>query len=159
MPITTTTNSPTSDALSSDEVERNWQNAMLRGAQRCCPACGDGAMFDGFLKVNDACPSCGTELHHHRADDAPPYFTMFIVGHVLVGAMLSLEQSFKPPTWVHVALWMPLTIILSAMLLPRIKGALIALQWALRMHGFAGETPPSDRVEEPPKAWRDEATR
>ena len=72
----------------------------------------------------------------HRADDAPPYFTVVIVGHIVVGLVLFVEMTYRPPLWVHAALWAPLTIILALVLLPSIKGALIALQWALRMHGF-----------------------
>jgi uncharacterized protein (DUF983 family) len=77
-------------------------------------------------------------MHHQRADDAPPYFTMVIVCHVIVGGVLLLEQTYAPPTWVHLALWLPLTVIMSLWLLPRIKGSLVGLQWALRMHGFGG---------------------
>ena len=93
-------------------------------------------MFRSFLKVADACPSCGEALHHHRADDAPPYFTIIIVGHVVVGGILILEKLVQPASWVHMVLWLPLTVILSLLLLPPIKGALVGLQWALRMHGF-----------------------
>lgn len=93
-------------------------------------------MFGKFLKVEHACAACGTELHHQRADDAPPYFTMFIVGHVVIGGLLIVEKKYHPDVWVHLALWLPLTMALSLWLLPRIKGALIGLQWAWRMHGF-----------------------
>jgi len=101
-------------------------------------------MYGAFLKVASRCPSCGEALHHHRADDAPPYFTTLILGHILVAGVLALEQTFAPPTWVHAAIWGPLTIVLSLLLLPRIKGALVGLQWALRMHGFGGVEPASD---------------
>src|SRR5512143_2763263 len=110
--------------------------SMLRGAKLKCPACGVGALYRRFLKVSDTCPHCGEELHHHRADDAPPYFTIVIVGHIVVGLVLFVEMTYRPPLWVHAALWLPLTIILALVLLPPIKGALIGLQWALRMHGF-----------------------
>lgn len=110
--------------------------SILRGASLKCPACGAGAMFHRYLKVSDACPHCGEELHHHRADDAPPYFTIVIVGHVVVSLVLMVEMAYRPPLWVHMALWLPLTLILSLLLLPSIKGALVGLQWALRMHGF-----------------------
>jgi uncharacterized protein (DUF983 family) len=110
--------------------------SMLRGAKLKCPACGVGALYRRFLKVSDTCPNCGEELHHHRADDAPPYFTIVIVGHIVVGLVLFVEMTYRPPLWVHAALWLPLTIILALVLLPSIKGALIGLQWALRMHGF-----------------------
>jgi uncharacterized protein (DUF983 family) len=112
--------------------------SLLRGAAQKCPACGKGAMFRRYLKVVDACPHCGEELHHHRADDAPPYFTIVIVGHIVVGLVLAVEMAL----WVHAALWLPLTLILALTVLPIVKGALVALQWALLMHGFdpdAGE--------------------
>jgi uncharacterized protein (DUF983 family) len=116
--------------------ERPLPQAMLRGAGRKCPACGVGKLFRAYLKVADHCPHCGEALHHHRADDAPPYFTIVIVGHVIVSLVLTVEMAYRPPLWVHAAIWLPLTIVMSLLLLPPIKGALVALQWALLMHGF-----------------------
>jgi uncharacterized protein (DUF983 family) len=110
--------------------------SMLRGAVLKCPACGTGAMFRRYLKVADACPNCGEELHHHRADDAPAYFTIVIVGHIVVSLVLAVEMAYRPALWVHAALWLPLTVILTLVLLPSVKGTLVGLQWALRMHGF-----------------------
>ena len=117
---------------------RNVMRAMLRGFSERCPSCGKGRLFGKYLKVHDACPTCGEDLHHHRADDAPAYFTILVVGHFVVGGALSLERGFSPPTWVHLAIWLPLTLIASLLLLPRVKGALVGLQWALYMHGFDG---------------------
>ena len=117
---------------------RSVREAMLRGAGMHCPACGKGAIYRSFLKVADSCPSCDEELHHQRADDAPPYFTMLIVGHIVVAAVMYVEKAFAPELWVHALLWTPLILALTLVLLPRIKGALIGLQWALRMHGFGG---------------------
>jgi uncharacterized protein (DUF983 family) len=125
---------------------RSVVQAMLRGAAERCPACGKGHMFRAYLKVANQCPACGEELHHHRADDAPPYFTIFIVAHIVVGGVLALEQAVAPPDWVHAIIWLPLTVVLSLLLLPRVKGSLVGLQWALRMHGFSGveDTPIED---------------
>lgn len=105
-------------------------------------------MFAGYLKVRETCAACGEELHHHRADDAPPYFTIFIVGHIIVPLLMALELAAEPPIWVHLVLWLPLTVILSLVLLPVVKGAIVGLQWALRMHGFSGA---EDEVEQPHK--------
>lgn len=116
--------------------ERSVLLSLLRGARLSCPACGKGAMFRRYLKVADSCPACGEALHHHRADDAPPYFTIVIVGHVVVGLMLAVEMAYRPPLWLHAAIWLPLTLLLALLLLPPIKGALVGLQWALLMHGF-----------------------
>lgn len=118
---------------------RPLQQSMLRGSAQKCPACGQGRLYSSYLKVNDTCPSCAEELHHHRADDAPPYFTMLIVGHIVVAMVLMIEDLYAPSLWIHAALWTPLILGLSLWLLPRIKGALIGLQWAWRMHGFGGE--------------------
>ena len=120
------------------EPARNGWLSFKRGWRQGCPACGTGRIYKTYLKVNDSCPSCRQELHHQRADDAPPYFTMLITGHVIVGGILALERMYAPPTWVQLAIWMPLLVLLSLWLLPRIKGALIGYQWAYRMHGFGG---------------------
>ena len=115
---------------------RSHWDAMHKGLMHKCPKCGTGALYTSYLKVADTCGHCGEELHHQRADDAPPYFTILIVGHFVVGGILSMEKAFSPPGWVHSAVWLPMTVLSSLWLLPRVKGALIALQWALYMHGF-----------------------
>ena len=110
--------------------------ALVRGAACRCPACGLGALFSSYLKVADRCANCGEELHHHRADDAPPYFTIFIVAHIVVPLVLIVERLWQPSLFVHMAMWIPATLGLTLLLLPAVKGAIVALQWALRMHGF-----------------------
>src|SRR2546425_1001432 len=104
--------------------ERLILRSMLRGACLTCPACGSGSMFRRYLKVADNCPNCGEALHHHRADDAPPYFTIIIVGHVVVGLMLAVEMAYRPPLWLHAVIWLPLPVLLALLILPPIKGAL-----------------------------------
>jgi len=123
--------------------------AMVKGARQVCPACGREPLFTSYLKVTPRCPSCGEQLHHHRADDAPPYFTMFIVGHIVIAGVLLLEQTVAPPQWLHLAIWLPLTVALSLLLLPSVKGALIGLQWANRMHGFGQGIDPADPLPAP----------
>jgi uncharacterized protein (DUF983 family) len=118
--------------------ERSVKRAMLRGAACRCPNCGKGRLFTGFITVVDRCEACGEDLSHQRADDAPPYFVIFIVGHVVVALVLMVERAYAPSLWVHMALWLPLTLVLSLVLLPPIKGAVVGLQWAHRMHGFGG---------------------
>ncbi|MDQ0468694.1 DUF983 domain-containing protein [Labrys wisconsinensis] len=120
------------------EPERDVGLAMGRGFRCRCPRCGRGKLFRAYLKVADHCPACGEALYHHQADDAPPYFTMLIVGHVVVGGVLATEIAYHPAIWLHMIIWLPLTVILSLVLLPCIKGAIVGLQWATRMHGFAG---------------------
>jgi uncharacterized protein (DUF983 family) len=129
--------------------ERSWPDAVMKGIRCTCPACGTGPLYKKYLEVAPVCTHCGEELHHQRADDAPPYFTMFIVGHIIVGGLLVMEKAFAPETWVHLVIWLPLTVILSLWLLPKVKGGLVGLQWALRMHGFGGETDEPDPEPQP----------
>jgi len=108
---------------------------LRRGLAGRCPNCGQGSLFARYLKVNAVCEGCGLVLGEFRADDAPPYFTMLIVGHIIVPGMLLLEQIQHPAAWVQAALWLPLTLIMTLALLPRIKGAVIGFQWAQRIRG------------------------
>src|SRR5262245_21491255 len=113
--------------------------AMLRGAACKCPKCGEGALFRKFLKVSDNCTACGEDLSHQRADDMPAYIVISIVGHIVIGLLLWVETNFAPDMWVHIALWFPLTIGLSLALLQPVKGAIVAVQWYLGMHGFGDQ--------------------
>lgn len=126
--------------------ETTTSTALMRGALSRCPACGEGLLFRRFLKVKDSCDCCGEELHHHRADDMPAYIVMSIVGHIVIGLLLWVETSFAPSLWIHIALWVPLTIGLSLVLLPPVKGSIVAIQWALRMHGFGPRLPREVRL-------------
>jgi uncharacterized protein (DUF983 family) len=118
---------------------RSGWRAALRGALCRCPNCGRGWLFSSYLRVVDRCPACAEDLSHHRADDAPPYFTILIVGHAIIGLVLWVEIVWSPPIWVHAALWLPLTLGLALALLPPVKGVVVGLQWAFFMHGFGGE--------------------
>jgi len=118
------------------DTDRPLRPALLRGWQQCCPACGEGHLMEGYLKVRPACPSCGEELHHHRADDGPAYLTILLVGKLVMAVYLSVFLAFQPDPWVMIALCWTLAIGLVLYLLPRFKGAFVALQWAHRMHGF-----------------------
>lgn len=126
-----------------DLPERPLGPSLLRGWRRRCPNCGGGLMMTGYLTVRPTCASCAEELYHHRADDAPAWATILIVGHVIVSMLLFVETSFAPPLWIHWAVWPTLTLAMSIWLLPRIKGMVVALQWAWRMHGF--EDRPGER--------------
>lgn len=113
--------------------------AVKRGFLCRCPSCGEGRLFRAFLKPVDACAACGAEMHHQRADDFPPYLVVFIVGHIVVAGFMATDQWLKLESWQHLAIWIPITIALSIALIQPLKGGVIGLQWALRMHGFGGE--------------------
>lgn len=109
--------------------------ALLRGFARRCPACGGGRVFAGYISPEEECSSCNIPLSQYRSDDVPAYFTVFIVGHLCVPGVLILERMVSPAIWVQAAIWLPLTLILTLYLLPRIKGTVLALLWVLRIKG------------------------
>ncbi len=122
--------------------KRSLGRAMRRGFACRCPNCGEGALFNSYLKPVLACGHCGEDLSHQRADDAPPYFTILIVGHVVVPLMVTVFLLTNLSNLTHMAIWLPLTLVLTLLLLQPVKGALIGLQWALYMHGFDTRSDP-----------------
>ncbi len=89
---------------------RDLVQAMRRGALGRCPRCGEGRLFRAFSKTVDTCQHCGEEISHHRADDLPAYLVIFIVGHITVGGFMGLQAMMTLPTWLHLAIWAPLTV-------------------------------------------------
>ena len=119
--------------------DRQTGRAIKRGLLSQCPACGSGRLFKSFVKPVDACAACGEAMHHHRSDDLPPYIVISIVGHLAVGGYMMTDLVWPISTWAHLAIWTPITLIASLALMQPVKGAVIGLQWAKRMHGFGGK--------------------
>lgn len=118
------------------EADRPLKPALILGWRRLCPNCGSGPILRGYLTVRENCPICGEALHHQRADDGPAYLTILIVGHVMAPLILIAFTKFRPDPLTLAAVFSIGTVALSLFLLPRLKGAMVALQWAKRMHGF-----------------------
>lgn len=123
--------------------DRPIRPAMLRGFRRRCPHCGQGMLFDGYLRVRDRCPVCLEEFHHQRADDGPAYLTILVVGHVLAPLIHVTYSSFRPDPLVMASGLTVLAVGLCLTLLPRLKGLMVAIQWSRRMHGFGGGEDPA----------------
>ncbi|WP_223478588.1 DUF983 domain-containing protein [Oricola indica] len=113
--------------------------AMKRGFAGRCPNCGEGKLFASFVKPVETCSFCHENLSHQRADDFPAYLNIFIVGHVGVGGFTLAEALTGWSGWVHLAIWVPIMIAMSVVLMQPLKGAVIGFQWANYMHGFGGE--------------------
>lgn len=122
-----------------DSRERNLRSALTRGTLCRCPRCGEGKLFDGFLKVAETCDRCGESLGHARADDFPPYISITIVGHVIVAAIMHFEMSQPLSPMMYLITMLPAAVIMSLALLRPIKGFVVGMQWATRMHGFGAE--------------------
>ena len=109
--------------------------AIRRGLKRRCPSCGQGHAFAGYLQTADHCDHCCTQLGHIRADDFPPYLTIFLVGHIVVPMLLLVEQAYSWPVERHMIVWPALTLALALVILPVLKGGVLGLMWSMGMNG------------------------
>ena len=112
------------------------KQAMLRGGRQTCPNCGSGPMMKSYLKVRDRCTVCEEELSHHRADDGPAYLTILIVGKLMAPILIWVYTNFTPDPLVVATTLSVACVALCLYLLPRLKGAIVGLQWAKELYGF-----------------------
>ncbi len=105
---------------------------LKRGLMRRCPSCGAGRLFAGYLTVEDRCPACNHDNGQYPADDAPPYFTIFLVGHLVVAPLLAVAMIWRASTVLLLVALVPLVGAVTLGMLPYVKGAVIGAQWALR---------------------------
>ena len=125
----------TQDTLAETQ-DRPLKPAIVKGLRLRCPNCGEGKLLHSYLKVNTECSECGQDLSHQRADDGPAYLTILIVGHILGFALHILYVHFRPDPWTLALTLSVVTVSASLFMLPRMKGLVVAYQWAKRMHGF-----------------------
>lgn len=104
-------------------------SAGIRGR---CPRCGEGRLFDGYIAVKPSCAVCGLDYSFADSADGPAVFVMLIIGFIVVGLALWMEVNYGPPLWLHLVLWIPLTLILCLPTLRWLKGIMIALQYSNR---------------------------
>lgn len=116
--------------------ERALKPALLRGFRQRCPRCGAGPLMKAYLKLRSQCSVCGEDLRCARADDAPAYLTILIVGHLMAPFLHWVAVSLRPDPLVTATIFCIACVGLSLYLLPRLKGMVVAFQWARRMHGF-----------------------
>ncbi len=116
--------------------DRATKPALLKGWRCRCPRCGEGKVLHSYLKVNDTCDSCDLDLSKARADDGPAYLTILIVGHLMAPIMHVVYFQWQPAPMITFTVFSLGCVISSLLLLPRMKGMVIAYQWARKMHGF-----------------------
>ncbi|WP_374573081.1 DUF983 domain-containing protein [Phenylobacterium sp.] len=107
-------------------------NPLLAGLMGRCPNCGEGHLFEGFLKVSAQCEACGYDLRRADSGDGPAVFVILIAGFIVAFGALFLEFAVHPPVWVHLVVWLPATLIISLVLLRPLKGIMLAAQFANR---------------------------
>ncbi|MCG8505873.1 MAG: DUF983 domain-containing protein [Sphingomonadales bacterium] len=116
-------------------TETSRPSPIVAGLFCKCPACGRGPLFSGYLTVAPGCSACGRSFAEAAADDGPAAFVILIVGFLVIFPALAVEIAYAPPVWVHLAIWIPVAISATLVLLRVFKSLLIALQF----HHDAGE--------------------
>lgn len=116
--------------------ERPLPSPWKAGLLSKCPACGVGPLFDGFLHVRTRCEACGADFSGQDSGDGPVPFVIFLVGAIVVGAALIVEVRYEPPVWLHLLLWLPLTVFLVLFLMRPAKALMIAFQYKHRREDF-----------------------
>jgi uncharacterized protein (DUF983 family) len=102
---------------------------FVAGLTARCPACGKGKLFQNFVALRPRCDVCSLDYAFADAGDGPAIFIMLFGGFIVVGAALLVEVMYRPPYWVHAALWGPLILLVTLGPLRAVKGLLIALQF------------------------------
>ena len=105
--------------------------ALWRGLRGRCPACGRGRLFSRLLRVVTVCDACAAPLGLINADDAPPYFTIFIVAHVVIGTQVALERMATLSVTTEMLIFLPGTLALVLVLIRPVKGATVGLMMKL----------------------------
>jgi uncharacterized protein (DUF983 family) len=117
-------------SMSDESVKRSLGLGLQRGALMRCPNCGQGRLYRAYLKVK-CCDVCANDNAAYKADDAPPYFTILIVGHLVIGPLLFFPFIWQAPTWMVLISTLPAVLLLTLLLLPVVKGAVVGAHWAL----------------------------
>jgi uncharacterized protein (DUF983 family) len=114
---------------------RRLLHAVRRGLALTCPRCGQAPLFASYLKLAPECSACTEPFGGMRTADAAPYFTVLVVGHIVVIPLVFVEKMAAPPLWVHYAIWPATALAATFLVLPRVKGAIIGWMWWLGLKG------------------------
>lgn len=113
-----------------DTMPSFW-TALRRGMAARCPVCGKAPLFAGWLRVRTCCAVCAAPLGRIRADDAPPYFTVFIVAHIIIGALVAFEREVVLSVAAELLIFLPATLALTLLLIRPVKGATVGAMMKL----------------------------
>ncbi|MBV8167462.1 MAG: DUF983 domain-containing protein [Alphaproteobacteria bacterium] len=100
-------------------------DGLKRGLALRCPTCGEGRLFASYLKPTAHCAVCGADNTIYPSDDAPPYLTALLIGHLFVPLLLAIDHAYDSPLWLTLSIALPLFAVLTLAALPFVKGAVI----------------------------------
>ncbi len=102
----------------------------------CCPACGEGRIFESLLGMAERCPVCALHIAAREQGDGPAFFGIVIVGALATVGAAVLEILYSPPYWLQAVIW-PLFIIIGSLLVLRFaKACLLGIQYGANPADF-----------------------
>jgi uncharacterized protein (DUF983 family) len=105
-------------------------NPYAAGARGLCPHCGEGYLFEGFLKIAPRCEACGFELGKYETGDGAATFVILIAGTVCAFGALFSMFAWNWPVWLLLLIWLPAVLVLTLGLMRPAKGLMVAAQIA-----------------------------
>ena len=114
--------------MSEDNIHSH-VSPLTAGLKGRCPPCGKDNLYNGFLELADRCDVCALDYAFADAGDGPAVFVVLFLGFIICGLALWTELTFQPSYWVHLTLWLPLTLLLAVGLLRPMKATMVALQY------------------------------
>lgn len=101
----------------------------MAGLRQRCPNCGQGELFEGYLKFREQCRACGADFKSADAGDGPAVFVILIVGAIVAPLLIILQVVLDLPDALAIGITMVAAVALCLALLPPFKSTLFALQW------------------------------
>lgn len=121
---------PHAQPVMTDREKFRW--ILHCGLRGLCPRCGEGRMFQSWLKIVDRCDVCGLDYRFAAPDDGPAFFSLCIIALPLIAIVVWIEVAFSPPFWVHLLTSVPVMAAGTLLPLRPIKGLLVASQFVNR---------------------------
>ena len=118
--------SPRTKLPAGDHIQKGQPPVWRAALFGLCPECGAPTLFDGPVRFRAKCESCGLDYGRYNVGDGPAAFLTLIIGALLIAIALTLDAMVRPPLWVHIILWVPLTAAAVVYGLRVGKGALLA---------------------------------
>jgi uncharacterized protein (DUF983 family) len=119
----------------SERTEISLKIAARRALIGRCPCCGQGKLMRSYLKQVENCAECGESFGHIRADDAAPWLTIILVGHIFLPFAFLVNLDWMP-TWAAMLTLAACFAGIALMILPRAKALFIAILWQTHAPGY-----------------------
>ena len=117
------------------ETEISLKIATARALMGRCPHCGKGKLMRSYLKQVENCSVCGESFGQIRADDAAPWLTIILVGHVFLPFAFLVNVDWMP-LWAAMGMWAACFTGIALAILPRAKALFVTVLWQTRAPGY-----------------------